>query len=71
MTGDNAAVHLRICAANGGRWWALDFEGYLAAIYRWLLRPGMVVAPAQKRGSMVVMGWPRFDGFLEEWFGLK
>ena len=42
MTGDNAAVHLRICAANGGRWWALDFEGYLAAIYRWLLRPGMV-----------------------------
>jgi hypothetical protein len=36
-----------------------------------LQRLGMISAPAQKRRNMVVMGWPRLDGFLEEWFGLK
>lgn len=36
-----------------------------------LLRLGMVSTPAQKLGSFAVMGWPRLDGFLEEWFEVK
>src|SRR5262249_31190008 len=36
-----------------------------------LMRLGMVPPPTQKRGSLAVMGWPRLDGFLEEWFGIK
>ncbi len=35
-----------------------------------LRRLGIISAPAQKRGNMVVMSWTRFDGFLQEWFGL-